>query len=94
MEPLHATALKVGAEVGRVESRIEDSKELHKILNLITNPTSADYNEHWRLVCVIAGSLRKWVLTNEHQLRSSYSIKDGLGRLVGELGGDSITCCQ
>jgi len=88
MEALHATVLKVGAEVGRLESRTEDNKELHKILDLITNPTSADYNEHWRLVCAIAGSLRKWVLSNEHKFRSTYSIKDGLGRLVSELGGD------
>jgi len=88
MESLHATALKVGAEVSRLESRTEDSKEVHKILNLITNSASADYDEHWRLVCVIAASLHKWVISNEHKFRSPYSIKDGLKRLVSELGGD------
>jgi len=88
MESLHATALKVGAEVSEVQRELVRSKELDKVINLIANPTSADYNEYWRLVCVIAASLHKWVISNERKFRSTYSIKDGLKRLVGELGGD------
>ena len=88
MESLHATALKVGAEVGRIESWMERNQELDKIFNLVTNPTSADYNEHRRLACTTAVSLYKWVLANEQKFTSSYSIKDGLMGLVRELGGD------
>jgi len=88
MESLHATALKVGAEVSEVQRELVRSKELDNVVSLITNPTSAGYNEYGRLVCVIAASLYKWVISNEHKFRSTYSIKDGLGRLVSELRGD------
>jgi len=88
MEALHATVLKVGAEVGKVERELVRSKELDKVINLIREPISAGYHEYGPLVTAIAVSLFKWVINNEHKFRSSYSIKDGLKRLVSELGGD------
>ena len=88
LESLTAAALKVGAAVSKVENQLENSKYLQKLLNLINNPASADYNEYVPLVLTIAVSLRKWVVTNEHKFKSPYSIKNSLESLISELGGD------
>lgn len=87
LESLNAVALKVGAAVGSVENQLENSKDLQKLVNLIKNPTSVDYDGYGPLVLVVATSLRKWVFNYEHKFKLSYSIKNGLENLISELGG-------
>lgn len=87
IESLNAAALKVGATVGKVESQLDNSKELQKLINLINNPASADYDGYGPLVLVVAASLRKWVVNYEHKFKLTYSIKNGLESLISELGG-------
>jgi predicted nucleic acid-binding Zn-ribbon protein len=87
-ESLHAVTLKTGAEVGKLQSQLENDRELEKVINLIKNPSSADYQDYGALVVAIATSLQKWVTSNEKRFRSSYSIQSGLKALVTELGGN------
>lgn len=87
LESLNAAALKVGAAVGKVENQLENSKDLQKLVELINNPASVDYDGYGPLVLVVAASLRKWVVNYEHKFKLTYSIKNGLESLISELGG-------
>lgn len=87
MESLNAMALKLGAEVSKVENRLADSKGLEKIINLINNPASAGYNEYGPLVLAITVALNKWVVSNDDRFKFPYSIKKGLEELIAELAG-------
>ena len=87
IESLNTTALKVGAAVSKVESQLENSKDLQKLINLIKNPASIDYDGYAPLVLVVVASLRKWVVNHEHKFNLTYSIKNGLESLISELGG-------
>ncbi|MFC1972014.1 hypothetical protein ACFLVE_01225 [Chloroflexota bacterium] len=87
VESLNAAALKVGAMVSKVEYQLENSKDLQKLINLINNPASVDYDGYGPLVLVVAASLRKWVVNYEHKFKLTYSIKSGLESLISELGG-------
>jgi prefoldin subunit 5 len=88
LESLNAMALKVGAEVAKVESRLQESVGLHKVMNLIHEPGSVSYSEYGPLVVAIAASLQKWVAINEQKFKFPQSIKSGLETLIKELGGD------
>ncbi len=87
LESLNAAALKVGAAVSKVENQLENSKDLQKLINLINNPASVDYDAYGPLVLVVAVSLRKWVVNYEHKFKLAYNIKNGLESLISELGG-------
>lgn len=87
LESLNATALKVGAAVAEVEAQLSNSKDVQKLLNLVNKPASVEYKEYGPLVLTIATSLRKWVASNEHRFKLTYSIKNGLDSLITELGG-------
>ena len=86
LDSLSATALGVGEQIGKLESRLENSKELSKILDLINDPASADYGTHGPIVLVMAAAIRKWAEAHQHKFSFSYSIKDGLKHLVLALG--------
>jgi hypothetical protein len=86
VESLNAMVLRVGTEIGKLQSEISHGKGLEKMLTLINDPASADFNENGPLVVSIAASLRKWVMVNEKRFRSAYSIKSGLEALLKELG--------
>jgi hypothetical protein len=87
LESLYAVALKVGAEVGKVESKLADSKGVQKLVNLVSDPASAGYNEYGPLVLTTATALRKWLITNEQRFKFPHNIKKGLEDLIAELGG-------
>ena len=87
LESLNTTALKVGATVSKVENQLENSKDIQKLINLINNPASVDYDGYGPLVLVVAASLRKWVVNYEHKFKLAYNIKNGLESLISELGG-------
>lgn len=87
LEELNAMSLKVGEGVGRIQADLARSKGVEKILSLINDPASAGYSEYGPLVLAVAASIRKWVITNEDKLKSTYNMKSGLDSLIKELGG-------
>ncbi len=87
LESLNAMALKVGAEVAKVESKLQESKGLHKVMNLINDPSSVGYTEYGPLVTAMAASIRKWVVVHEQRFKYSHNIKSGLDDLIAGLGG-------
>ena len=87
LESLNATTLQVGVEVSSLEGRLASSKYLEKVMNLISRPQSAEYEEHAPIVYLIASGLNKWVDVNSKRFSYSYSIKSGLQYLINELEG-------
>jgi len=88
MESLNAMAMKAGAEVAKVESRLDESKHLHKVMALIDDPVSASYQEYGPLVVAIVKAILKWVSTNEKHFLYPHSMKSTLQNLLTELGGE------
>jgi predicted nucleic acid-binding Zn-ribbon protein len=86
LDSLTATALGVGEQIGKLESRLENSKGLSRILDLIDDPASADYGTYGPIVLVMGAAIRKWAEAHQHKFAFSYSIKDGLKHLVLALG--------
>jgi len=89
LEMLNATALKVGEEVGKVENKLESSKDVEKLIDLIQDPASADYASYGPIVLVITDTIRKWLSTNQNRFISYYTIKSGVDALFKELGASS-----
>ncbi len=87
-ESLSAIALKTGAEVSKVESRLEESKHLHKVMVLINDPASASYQEYGPLLVAVVKAILEWVSNHEKLLRYPNSIKSTLQDLITELGGN------
>jgi chromosome segregation ATPase len=87
LKSLNEMALKVGADIAGVKSQLSHSKDVQKLLNFITNPASASYEEHGPIVLAIAKSLRVWLTNNENKFKSFYSAKKGFDNLITELGG-------
>ncbi len=88
LESLNAIAMKTGAEVTKVENRLEESKALHKIVYLISDPASASYQEYGQLVVTILKSILKWVTRNDNHFLYPNKMKSALQDLITELGGD------
>jgi hypothetical protein len=87
-ESLSAIALKTGAEVSKVESRLEESKHLHKVMVLINDPASASYQEYGPLLVAVVKAILEWVSNHEKLFRYPNSIKSTLQDLITELGGN------
>jgi chromosome segregation ATPase len=87
LESLNARALNIGQDIGRLQSEIKQSKGLERILNLINDPESANYEEYGPLVLATAVSLRKFVLVHEQRFKFPSSIRSGLDGLIKDLGG-------
>jgi len=88
LESLNAIAMKTGAEVAKMENRLGESKALHNIVSLISDPTSASYQEYGQLAVTILKSILKWVTSNENHFLYPNRIKSALQDLITELGGD------
>ncbi len=87
-ESLSAIAMKTGAEVSKVESQLEKSKYLHKVIFLINNPASASYQEYGQLLVVVVKAILEWVDNHEKHFRYPNNMKSALQDLITELGGD------
>jgi predicted nucleic acid-binding Zn-ribbon protein len=87
-ESLNAIAMKTGAEVAKVENRLQESKALHKIVSFINDPASANYQEYGQLAVAILKSILKWVTSNEKHFLYPNRMKSALQDLITELGGD------
>jgi len=87
-ESLNAIAMKTGAEVSKVESKLEESKHLHRVIVLINDPASASYQEYGQLAVAILKSILKWITNNEKHFRYPNITKSTLQDLITELGGD------
>jgi len=87
LEPLCAEMLKIGAAVSDVEARLLKSKELLKLVTLIYDPISTDLIQYGPLVASVGAALLKWVTSNGKNLNHFYTIKNGLGDLISDLGG-------
>jgi DNA repair exonuclease SbcCD ATPase subunit len=87
-ESLNAIAMKTGAEVSKVESRLEESKHLHRVIVLINDPASSSYQEYGQLAVTILKSILKWVTSNENHFLYPNRMKSALQDLITELGGD------
>lgn len=87
LESLNATALRVGAEVGKVEGELAASRQWQEVMNLIKDPVTADYAQHGPVALVIAVALHKWLSANEEKFKSYHTVKSGLQNLIKELGG-------
>ena len=88
IESLNARAMTVGAEVSKVEHKLQESKALLKIINLINDPSSADYNEYGPLVVALVKAVLQWVSTNEKYFPYPHGMKSALQNLLKDLGGD------
>lgn len=88
LESLSAIAMKTGAEVSKVESRLEESKHLHRVIVLINDPSLANYQEYGQLAVAILKSILKWVTNNEKHFLYPNRMKSALQDLITELGGD------
>lgn len=88
LESLNAIAMKAGAEVSKVESRLDESKHLQKVMALINDPASAGYSEYGPLVVAVVEAVLKWVSTHEKHFLYPHSMKSTLQSLLKELGGD------
>ena len=86
LESLNAMAMKAGAEVSKVESRLGESRHLQKVVNLMNNPASAGYNEYGPLVVAMAKAILKWISTHEKHFLYPHSMKSALESLLKELG--------
>lgn len=85
---LNASSVKAGAEVGKLESRLQESKELHGLVILVNDPVSADYSEFGPVVVALVVAVLKWVKQNERRFGNVYGIKLGLESLIKQLGGE------
>ncbi len=88
LESLNARAVKTGAEVAKVENKLQDSKALHKIVSFINDPALASYQEYGQLAVAILKSILKWVTNNEKHFLYPNRMKSALEDLIAELGGD------
>ena len=88
MDSLNARAMAAGAEVIKVEHKLQESEALHKVFNLINDPSSAGYNEYGPLVVAMVKALLQWVSTHEKNFPYPHSMKSALQNLLKELGGD------
>lgn len=88
LESLNAIAMKTGAEVTKMENKLGESKALHKIVSLISDPISASYQEYGQLVVATLKSILKWVSNNENHFLYPNRMKSALQDLITELGGD------
>ena len=88
LESLNAITMQTGAEVAKVENKLQESKALHKIVSFITDPTSAGYQEYGQLAVAILKSILKWVSNNEKHFLYPNRMKVALQDLIAELGGD------
>jgi phage shock protein A len=88
MDSLNARAMAAGAEVTKVEYKLQESEALHKLFNLINDPSSAGYNEYGPLVVAMVKALLQWVSTHENNFPYPHSMKLALLNLLKELGGD------
>ncbi len=86
IESLNATSLKVGSEIGKVEARLANSKELAMVIGFINNPATADYSTYGPIAHVIAAAMSKWVTAHESRFKSFYIVKPGLESLLKALG--------
>jgi len=89
LDSLCELALKVGADVGKVQAEFEASDTPRKTVALINNPGAANYVHHSGIVLTIAIALLKFVSNNEEKFKSAYAIKVGLSELIKNLGGIS-----
>lgn len=87
-ESLNAIAMKTGAEVPKVENKLQESKALHKIVSFINDPALASYQEYGQLAVAILKSILKWVTNNEKHFLYPNRMKSALQDLLMELGGD------
>jgi predicted nuclease with TOPRIM domain len=87
LDGLHAMALHIGDEAGRLEGQFKASENLQRLLAIINSPENAAYAKHGQIISMLAISLRKWVTANETKFKWSNDIKAGLKYLVEELGG-------
>jgi len=87
-EVLNATAMKTGAEVTKVENKLQENKALHKIISFINDPALANYQEYGQLAVAILKSILKWVTNNENHFLYPNRMKSALQDLITELGGD------
>jgi len=87
LDGLHALALRIGNEMGRLEGKFEASEDLQKIIHIIDVTKTAGYAEYGQIALLLANSLHKWVTANETKFKWSNDIKAGLKYLVEELGG-------
>jgi hypothetical protein len=81
-------AMKAGAEVSKVESRLDESKHLQQVVNLLNDPVSASYNEHGPLVVAMVQAVLKWVSTHEKHFLYPHSMRSTLQSLLKELGAE------
>jgi len=88
LESLNATAVKVAAEVSKVENRLQESKELRKTVNFINHPESATYTEYGPLIVALVRALLRWVSVHEKHFRYPHSVMSKLQDLLKELGDE------
>ncbi len=86
LDRLHGTCLKVGAEVARVESRLNDSTEVRKVFDFISNAAPAGFDDGGPVALPLAKALQRWVIAHEEHLPHSYNAKSGLESLIRDLG--------
>lgn len=87
LDSLTALCLKVGKDIGMLQSQIQSYKGLEKILNLINEPASCGYNEYGQQVAAMLSSIRKWLITHEQKFKYPLGAKSSLDGLLKELGG-------
>ena len=71
-----------------MESRLEESKHLHRVIVLINDPALASYQEYGQLAVAILKSILLWVTNNEKHFLYPNRMKSALQDLIVELGGD------
>jgi len=87
LESLTARALKIGAEVGKVEAQLAGRKNIERLMNLINEPALVSYSEYGPLVVAVSASIRKFVIAHEQKFKFPSIIKTGFDALLKELGG-------
>jgi len=86
-EELNAKAIEVGRTVGVVEQQLKKDTLARDILNLLQNPSSADYEKYLPLVLVTVKSISVWATMNRSRLSFPSLVEKNLQELAGHLGG-------
>jgi len=88
VDSLCAKALKVGAEVSKVENKLEEYTGVNKLMFFVKSPTMAAYAEYGQVAVLFAQALLNWSSVNEQKLKYPLVIEEGLKALIAQLGGD------
>jgi uncharacterized coiled-coil DUF342 family protein len=86
-EELNSKAIEVGRTVGIVEQQLKKDTLARDILNLLQNPSSADFEQYLPLVLVTVKSISVWATMNRSKFGFPALLENNLQELARHLGG-------